>query len=118
VVSNLISNSAKFTEAGGNIRIHLDEDKESHIDLTISDSGAGIDPALLSYIFLPFRQGDTRARREGMGVGLAIVKNLVELHGGTVQAQSPGIGAGSTFIVRFPCAEANPAKLADAARRG
>jgi signal transduction histidine kinase len=118
VVSNLISNSAKFTEAGGNIRVHLDEEKESHSELTISDSGAGIGPELLPYIFLPFRQGDTRARREGMGVGLAIVKNLVELHGGTVQAQSPGIGAGSTFIVRFPCTEATPAKLAEAARRG
>jgi signal transduction histidine kinase len=118
VVSNLISNSAKFTETGGSIRVHLDENKESHIELTISDSGAGIDPALLPDIFLPFRQGDTRARREGMGVGLAIVKNLVELHGGSVQAQSPGIGAGSTFVVRFPCSEASSARLADAARRG
>jgi signal transduction histidine kinase len=118
VVSNLISNSAKFTEAGGSIRVHLDEGKESHIELTISDSGTGIDPELLPNIFLPFRQGDTRARREGMGVGLAIVKNVVELHGGTVEAQSPGIGAGSTFIVRFPFLEASPVQLAEAARRG
>ena len=117
IVSNLMSNAAKFTELGGWISVHLDEDKESHVELTISDSGPGIDASLLPYIFLPFRQGDTRARREGLGLGLAIVKNLVELHGGTVQAQSPGTGAGSTFIVRFPSMEL-PTEIADAAHCG
>jgi signal transduction histidine kinase len=116
VVSNLVSNAAKFTGIGGSIWVHLDEDNESQMELTISDSGAGIDSALLPSIFLPFRQGDTHARREGMGLGLAIVKNLVELHGGSVQARSPGIDAGSTFIVRLPASEAIPAKLVDAAR--
>jgi len=117
IVSNLVSNAAKFTEPEGWISVHLDEDKESHMELTISDSGPGIDASLLPYIFLPFRQGDTRARREGLGLGLAIVKNLVELHGGTVQAQSPGTGAGSTFIVRFPSMEL-PTEIADAAHCG
>jgi signal transduction histidine kinase len=115
VVSNLMSNAAKFTEIGGSIWIHLDDDKESHTEFTISDSGAGIDPLLLPYLFLPFRQGDTDARRDGLGLGLAIVKNLVELHGGTVQARSPGIGGGSTFIVRFPATGAVPCEIADAA---
>ena len=116
-MSNLISNAAKFTEPGGWVSVHLDEGKESHAELTISDSGPGIDASLLPYIFLPFRQGDTRARREGLGLGLAIVKNLVELHGGTVQAQSPGVGAGSTFIVRFPSMELT-SEIADAAHCG
>jgi signal transduction histidine kinase len=106
IVSNLLSNAAKFTPPGGIIRIHLDEGSESQVSLTISDTGIGIHAEFLPYVFRPFHQGETSPQREGLGLGLAIVKDLVELHGGSIEAKSAGPGAGSTFTVRLPVAAA------------
>ena len=77
---------------------------ESHLEIRVSDSGIGIHPDFLPLVFERFRQADASIARAhgGLGLGLAIVRQLVELHGGTVQAQSPGEGQGATFVVRLP----------------
>ncbi|MBI2186586.1 MAG: response regulator [Acidobacteria bacterium] len=92
----------KFTPAGGHITVRLARDRE--YVLTVSDTGIGIDPAFLPHIFTLFRQADASPSRQhgGLGLGLAIVRQLVELHGGTVAAHSEGIGRGSTVEVRLP----------------
>ncbi len=79
---------------------------ESHIEVAVSDTGVGIDAALLPHVFERFRQGEGATTREygGLGLGLAIVRHLVELHGGTVHASSGGVGQGATFRVRLPLA--------------
>jgi PAS domain S-box-containing protein len=104
VVLNLLTNAVKFTPEAGRIDVRLSRQGEM-ARLAISDSGEGIDPAILPYIFEPFRQGDgsqtTRVQR-GLGLGLTIVRQLVELHGGTVKAESAGKGAGTTFTVELP----------------
>jgi len=102
IVTNLLTNAAKFNSTGGWIKIHLDERGASEVVLTVSDSGIGIDPALLPQLFTPFRQADTPQRQLGLGLGLVIVKSLVEFHGGTVHAYSAGPGQGSTFTVKLP----------------
>jgi PAS domain S-box-containing protein len=100
---NLLSNAIKFTSHGGKVLVRL-ERTDSNLEITISDTGQGIPRELLPYVFDRFRQSDSSSSRThgGLGLGLAIVRQLVELHGGTVSAESPGEGEGSTFRVRLP----------------
>ncbi|HEY9862014.1 MAG TPA: CHASE domain-containing protein, partial [Candidatus Obscuribacterales bacterium] len=103
VVWNLLSNAIKFTPKGGRVRIQL-EQMNAQAEITISDTGQGIDPAFLPHIWERFRQADSSTTRSygGLGLGLAIVRHLVELHGGTVRAESLGAGQGATFMVKLP----------------
>jgi signal transduction histidine kinase len=103
VVWNLLMNAVKFTDKGGRVQVHLQR-INSHVEIVVSDTGRGIDPELLPFIFDRFRQADSSSTRShgGLGLGLALVKHLVELHGGTVVAQSDGEGKGAAFIVRLP----------------
>ncbi|HEX4494859.1 MAG TPA: ATP-binding protein, partial [Thermoanaerobaculia bacterium] len=103
VVWNLLSNAVKFTPKEGKVEVRL-ERVNSHIEILVADNGAGISPEFLPYVFDRFRQLDasTTRRHGGLGLGLAIVRHLVELHGGTVRVKSPGEGEGSTFIVALP----------------
>jgi signal transduction histidine kinase len=105
VVWNLLSNAIKFTPEGGAVRVALDV-TESRVELVIADTGVGIPPAFLPHVFERFRQGDARVTRAhgGLGLGLAIVRHLTDMHGGSVAAVSAGEGKGSTFIVRLPTA--------------
>jgi signal transduction histidine kinase/ActR/RegA family two-component response regulator len=103
VVSNLLTNALKFTPKGGRISVRMRR-SESEIEITVEDTGAGITRDFLPHVFEHFRQsqaGTTRTQG-GLGIGLAIVKHLVELHGGVVAADSPGPGRGATFVVRLP----------------
>jgi PAS domain S-box-containing protein len=103
VVWNLLSNAVKFTPGGGRIRIELRRGGAG-VQIVVSDTGRGISPDLLPYVFDRFKQADseTSRRHGGLGLGLALVKHLVELHGGTVIVESPGVGQGATFIVNLP----------------
>jgi signal transduction histidine kinase len=105
VVWNLLSNAVKFTPEEGSMRVTLVVN-ESRAELVVADTGIGISPAFLPHVFERFRQEDARASRThgGLGLGLAIVRHLTEMHGGTVAAVSAGEGKGSTFIVRLPTA--------------
>ena len=100
---NLLSNAVKFTRVGGRVQVRLQR-VDSHAEFTISDTGRGIDPKLLPHIFERFRQGDSSTTREfgGLGLGLAIVRHLVELHGGVVHAHSEGEGKGAEFVIELP----------------
>ena len=100
---NLLSNAVKFTAAGGRVEVMTRVD-DGQIELTVSDSGIGIDAAFLPYVFDRFRQADASSTRaqSGLGLGLAIVRHLVELHGGSVRAESGGRDAGTRFVVRLP----------------
>ena len=104
---NLLSNAVKFTPIQGEIRIRLRRNK-SHVEFVVSDTGRGIEPKVLPYVFDRFRQADSSTTREhgGLGLGLAIVRHLVELHGGTVLARSEGEGKGAEFIVQLPISAA------------
>ena len=103
VLSNLLHNAAKFTAHGGAITLSA-ERAASEVVIKIIDNGIGIPGELLEDIFVPFRQVDTSIERSqgGLGIGLALVKTLVEMHGGTVHAASGGPGRGSEFVVRLP----------------
>ena len=103
VVWNLLSNAIKFTPRGGRVQIRS-ERVNSHLEIVVSDTGQGISPDFLPHVFDRFRQADQKTSRQhgGMGLGLAIVRHLVELHGGTVRAASPGEGKGATFTVMLP----------------
>ena len=103
VIWNLLSNAVKFTPAGGQVSIRL-ECLDSCAQITISDTGQGIEPDFLPYVFEYFRQANATTTRKfgGLGLGLAIVRHLVELHGGTVAVESLGVGSGATFTVRLP----------------
>ncbi len=105
IVWNLLSNAVKFSPRGGQVDLRL-EAEGSAVRIVISDQGQGIDPAFLPHVFERFRQGDSRGTREqgGLGLGLAIVRELTELHGGTVAASSEGLGKGATFTVSLPSA--------------
>ena len=105
VVWNLLANAVKFTPRGGRIDVVL-ERVDSHIEIRVTDSGIGIEPELLTEVFDRFRQADSSTTREhgGLGLGLSIARQLVELHGGSVHAESEGLGRGATFIVRLPVA--------------
>jgi PAS domain S-box-containing protein len=109
VVWNLLSNAVKFTPKGGWVRVETRR-VESAVEILVSDNGIGISPDALPYVFDRFRQADTTPRRRhgGLGLGLAIVRHLVELHGGSVEATSPGLGKGATFRVRIPLAAPPP----------
>ncbi|WGV26911.1 hybrid sensor histidine kinase/response regulator [Halotia branconii] len=108
IVWNLLSNAIKFTPSGGEISVDLIE-IDSQVQLKITDTGKGISPEFLPYVFEYFRQADSSTTRSfgGLGLGLAIVRQLVELHGGTVRAQSPGEGQGATFTVCVPVLQQN-----------
>jgi PAS domain S-box-containing protein len=103
VVWNLLSNAVKFTPRGGRVTVRLRR-VHSRLEITVSDTGSGIAPDFLPFVFERFRQGDSSSTRPhgGLGLGLTLVKQLVELHGGTVTAESPGAGRGATFTVRLP----------------
>ena len=106
VVWNLLANAIKFTDAGGSVCVRLRQAGRD-VEVSVSDDGCGIDSDFLPYIFERFRQADatTTRRHGGLGLGLAIVRHLVELHGGTVKAESRGEGKGSTFTIRLPLAD-------------
>ncbi|MBY0277771.1 response regulator [Candidatus Binatia bacterium] len=108
--ANLIGNAVKFSATGGHVRVRVCDDGES-AELAVEDDGEGIPAAFLPHVFERFRQYDSTVRRRhgGLGLGLAIVANLVELHGGTVQAYSEGSGRGARFVVRLPRCAASPA---------
>jgi signal transduction histidine kinase len=101
-VVNLLSNAVKFTAAGGHVRVAVSRTDSSAV-VVVTDNGIGIHPDFLPHVFQPFRQGESNATT-GLGLGLGIVKNLVELHGGRVTAESAGVGCGSRFTVTLPCA--------------
>jgi CheY-like chemotaxis protein len=105
IIWNLLFNAIKFTPKGGKVQILL-ERVNSHIEISVADTGMGIKQEFLAHVFERFRQADASAARThgGLGLGLSIVKQLVELHGGTVRAESPGEGRGATFIVQLPLA--------------
>ncbi|MBN3883677.1 MAG: response regulator [Nostoc sp. JL34] len=111
VVWNLLSNAIKFTSQGGRVEVRLETIKDEvdthsaeYTQITVSDTGRGISGDFLPYVFDYFRQADGTTTRKfgGLGLGLAIVRHLVELHGGTVQADSPGEGQGAVFTVKLP----------------
>jgi PAS domain S-box-containing protein len=112
IVSNLVSNAVKFTQAGGRVSVEALQ-VASNVRIGVRDTGEGIDAALLRTIFEPFRQADpsTARRHGGLGLGLAIVQQLVHAHGGSVRAESPGKGRGATFTVDLP-ARPSPRRLA------
>ena len=103
VVWNLVSNAIKFTPKGGRVEVRL-ERVNSHVEITVTDTGQGINPDFVPYVFERFRQADSSITRSysGLGLGLAIVRHLVELHGGTVHADSQGEGQGASFTVNLP----------------
>ncbi len=109
VVWNLLSNAVKFTPKHGRIQVRL-ERVNSSVEIVVSDTGIGIAPDFLPHIFEQFRQADSGSARQhgGLGLGLAIVRNLTELHGGTVYAASGGKDQGSTFRVRLPLRIVHP----------
>jgi signal transduction histidine kinase len=110
VFSNLLNNAAKYTEPGGRIRLTA-EKVDGHAVLRVKDSGIGISPAQFPTLFEMFVQGDRSLERSagGLGIGLGLARSLVEMHGGTVQAQSGGLGQGSEFTVRLPLLPETPA---------
>jgi signal transduction histidine kinase/AmiR/NasT family two-component response regulator len=103
VVWNLLSNAVKFTPNGGRVEVRL-ERADSHVEVVIADNGQGIKPEFLPHVFEHFRQEDGAISRRhgGLGLGLAIVRHIVELHGGTVHVASEGLGKGATFTVTLP----------------
>jgi PAS domain S-box-containing protein len=117
IVWNLLSNAVKFTPAGGRVDVTARR-TDDHAEICVSDTGDGIAPEFLPYVFDRFRQGDATTTRGhgGLGLGLAIVRHLTEMHGGQVAAESEGRGRGTRFTVRFPLARA--AQAPDATRVG
>jgi signal transduction histidine kinase len=109
VLSNLLSNAIKFTPAGGLVTVSERRDG-SGVVLTVSDTGEGIEPRFLPHVFDRFRQQDPASTREhgGLGLGLSIVRHLVELHGGAIEAHSEGLGRGAAFVVRLPVSPVAP----------
>jgi signal transduction histidine kinase/ActR/RegA family two-component response regulator len=103
VIWNLLANAIKFTPEGGRVDVFIERSKD-HMEVRVVDTGQGISPDFLPHVFERFRQADdaTTQRHTGLGLGLAIVRQLVELHGGTVHAASQGVGRGATFTVRLP----------------
>jgi signal transduction histidine kinase len=105
IIWNLLSNAIKFTAEGGRVGVFI-ESSNDHMQIRVVDTGQGISPYHLTHVFERFRQAEdaTTQRHSGLGLGLAIVRQLVELHGGTVHAASAGVGHGATFTVRLPSA--------------
>ncbi|EDX77313.1 ATPase, histidine kinase-, DNA gyrase B-, and HSP90-like domain protein [Coleofasciculus chthonoplastes PCC 7420] len=119
IMWNLLSNAVKFTPKGGQIQVRL-EQIEDQAQIQVSDTGIGIHAEFLPYVFDRFRQEDGSLTRShgGIGMGLAIVRYLVELQGGTVWAESPGSGQGATFTVRFPIFPQGRRQKAEGRRQG
>jgi signal transduction histidine kinase len=123
VLTNLLGNAAKFTDPGGHIRLTAQVDAGRAV-LRVRDNGRGIDPGLLPRVFDLFYQvpGPGQQATGGLGIGLALVKSVVELHGGSVEAYSDGPGTGCEFVIRLPTTErrpdagAAPVTLADSAK--
>jgi signal transduction histidine kinase len=111
IASHLLSNAVKFTPSGGRVEVSLAQRNQT-AELVVRDTGEGIDLRRLPELFEPFYQGDTRAMRKGLGIGLALVKELVDRHSGTLTVQSEGPGRGSTFIVGLPVLAATEARNA------
>lgn len=103
VLWNLMSNAVKFTGSGGRVTIAVTRN-DANIEIAVTDSGVGIAPAFLPHVFERFRQAESGTNRErgGLGLGLAISRELIEMHGGTIRAESPGVGLGSTFRIVLP----------------
>jgi PAS domain S-box-containing protein len=103
VLSNLVTNAIKFTPPGGGVTATV-RPADACVEIAIADTGIGIAPEFLPFVFEPFRQADTKfdAARNGLGLGLALSRRLMELHGGTIEAASDGLGCGATFTVRIP----------------
>ena len=118
VIWNLLANGIKFTTDGGYVRVYI-ESANGYIEIRVVDSGQGINPDFLPHVFERFRQGEdaTTQRHTGLGLGLGIVRQLVELHGGTVHAASPGLGQGATFTVRLPIPDGPGQAMARVERR-
>ncbi|MCA1816835.1 MAG: PAS domain S-box protein [Acidobacteria bacterium] len=116
IVWNLLSNAIKFTPRGGRAQVLLSR-ANSHVEIVVSDTGQGIAPEFLPYVFDRFRQADPTTTRVhgGLGLGLAIVRHLVELHGGTVKAESEGAARGATFRITLPLLAALPSQIEPAA---
>jgi hypothetical protein len=110
VMWNLLSNAVKFTPKGGRVQVGLVR-VDSHVEITVEDSGPGLEPGFIPYAFDRFRQADSSSTRRhgGLGLGLAIVRNLVELHGGSVAADNRTVGTGALFVVRLPRMSVRPA---------
>ena len=117
IVWNLLSNAIKFTPRGGKVQLRLSR-VNSHVEVTVSDTGRGIEPDFLPLVFERFRQADASFSRAegGLGLGLAIARQLVELHGGTISAASEGIGHGATFTVKLPLMIMHPVPSAEGTR--
>jgi CheY-like chemotaxis protein/two-component sensor histidine kinase len=115
---NLLTNAVKFTPEAGRVAVALRR-RAMNVEIVISDSGRGISPAFLPFVFEPFRQGESRfeSAHGGLGLGLAITRQLVELHGGTIRASSPGVDQGAAFTVTLPCVSERHAAL-DGTLRG
>jgi CheY-like chemotaxis protein/anti-sigma regulatory factor (Ser/Thr protein kinase) len=112
VVWNLVSNAVKFTQKNGRVQVRL-ERVNSHVEIVVSDTGIGIRPDFLPHVFERFRQAEAGTTRTtgGLGLGLAIVRHIVEMHGGTVEASSAGEGNGATFRVHLPLMIVHPDAL-------
>ena len=108
VVWNLLGNAVKFTSSGGEVTL-IATSQERNVSLTVRDTGKGIEPEFIPHVFERFRQADSSATRPqgGLGLGLSIVKRLVELHGGSVTATSEGVGRGATFALTLPSADSD-----------
>jgi PAS domain S-box-containing protein len=123
VLGNLLNNACKFTEKGGRISLTVSvdqtESESKMVEIRVSDTGIGIDAAQLPRVFDMFMQADTSLERStgGLGIGLTLVKNLVDMHDGTIQAHSDGLGQGSEFIVRLPIVAEATAEPAEPIRR-
>jgi CheY-like chemotaxis protein len=117
-ITNLLNNAAKYTEPGGRISLTAERDGDEAV-ITVRDSGAGVAPEMLPRVFEMFVQVDSSPEpaQRGLGVGLTLVKRIVELHGGTVEARSEGRGKGSQFVVRLPVAKQRVAKERPRKRR-
>jgi len=111
VLWNLLSNAVKFTHRGGKVQVRL-ERVNSHVEVSVSDTGIGISPEFMPHVFERFRQADAGIARErgGLGLGLSIAKQLTELHGGSIEASSAGVGRGAVFRVKIPVMIVRPAR--------
>jgi signal transduction histidine kinase len=110
VIWNLLTNAIKFTPKEGSVRLKAEKVESGELELTVMDSGSGISKDLLPYVFDRFRQGDAATTKVhgGLGLGLSIVRQLIELHGGTVRVESEGAEKGATFTVSLPISETHP----------
>jgi signal transduction histidine kinase len=108
VIGNLVGNALKFTPGGGRVDVRLRKDGD-WVEISVTDTGKGIEPEFLPHVFTAYSQSDVSSARSfgGLGLGMAVSKELVELHGGTIHAESDGAGKGATFVVRLPLTESD-----------